>query len=274
MKKLIFIFLFIPSICFAGNQQIINMMQMYSAAASSYDLSDFTFWWDCEAADFSASNMTTNYSAGDDIASANGIAAVDSDNELYGTNGLNLGSAVGSSTGYYSFTSTSIINDDDFMFGFALRVNSTWPGSGAKIIKFQDLTNNDGVFVFTTATAGQLQLKYFDDAYADKGIATVSGLSVDTWYFVIGIADKENDDVGLYIYNTSKVAVTSAEDFNTSLTVIEGLGFRVGYDGTLVDSDFSVDHIRIVDLGGDETARGVNQATLLATMPSTNYSSP
>lgn len=146
------------------------------------DYSDITFWWRCEAADFSATNGTLDYSAGDDTASATGSPAINTDAVLYGTNGLDI--PANETASYYnlSVSSIDIVNDAEGRIGFWYRWTGTYD-DGECIMYFIDGANSEYAGLFTQ-TSYRLYFRWADSGGAKDYNTTGTIPLTDTWYFV------------------------------------------------------------------------------------------
>lgn len=228
--------------------------------SSSYDMTGFTLFWGCEAADFSGTNGSTDYSAGDDTFTLQSSAAINSDAGMYGTNGLDFPT----SADYGTFNPASMIPvDTDFIVALAINFHTAWPSALVRIWRLRDTVDGDSIAIYTDAS-GNLKIDY-TDAGVLQGNASVTGLSTATVYFVLAIVDKTNDDIYLKVYNSSKSLVTSDSDLNIGLGTTENWNsLRIGSD-TGNTSDFYLDQIRINEDLNDED-------DVLQTMDCTDYS--
>jgi len=118
IKKLFLAFILIC--CFVINAGAFGpMMSMIGGA----DYSDITFWWRCETADFSGTNGTLDYSAGDDVADLTSEAAINTDAVKYGTNGLDC--PTNYDVARFVPSNNDIIDSSEGRIGFWLRT-TTW----------------------------------------------------------------------------------------------------------------------------------------------------
>lgn len=173
------------------------------------------FFWRCEGTTLDG---TDDFTAGDNTATLNSAAAINTDAVRYGTNGLDSPST----QDYASFT----ISSQDLAsltlgsFGFAFRITSFLNG----VIMFAATelatpNNHIRITMVGTDTDTGRELE-FSIRRSGSGAATLTttdaNLLLNTWYHVIGRYDQPNNDRKLEVYDTNGTLITSVEDTSTA----------------------------------------------------------
>lgn len=231
-----------------------------SCVPSSCSPTGIQFWWRLETQDFTSTNGTDDYSAGDVTAAlTGGSIAIDSTQAKMGTNGLKIPGTSGSHASF-AVVSDDIVSDAAGRMGFWFRYKTgAWNASGNRVVTiFGDASNQ--IRVQTMSTEGWLELTYRGDAGGAGGNTTVqtSGavLTADTWHFVELVWDATAsagaDTLELYVDN-SLVAGDTARTLNnwniTSATAVNfgdyigGIQFsdETYYDLVIISNDTAKD---------------------------------
>ena len=151
-----------------------------SEVAAACVTTNITFWWRAEALDFSGGNGTTDYSAGDDTATAASSAAINADAKKIGTNGLDIPSTY--DYVYLTVSADDIVASSESRVGFWFRY-TTW-ADGATIFRAND--NNPVINIqLEMVDSNELRFYWYDNYGARTNLDT-SGLDLSsaTWYFI------------------------------------------------------------------------------------------
>ena len=185
-----------------------------------------TFYWRCEEADFSAANGTTDYSAGDDIASANNSVSLDAAAAKYGSTGI----LVNAISEYYSFTPTSIISNSVGCLAFAFRlVNSM--GVGDALFYARGTSSDDNVSIRIGSGGDELSLYIRQSGQSETELQTsAASLTTNTWYFVVARWDQPNNSRYIAVYDTDGTLIDDTGDLSTPYNLPNALNsaIRIG----------------------------------------------
>ena len=146
--------------------------------STSCDTSNDVFWWRAEAADFSGTNGTSDYSAGDDTGVLQSSAAIDTDAVKLGTNGLDIPTGYD----YITFTPPVATLDDEGRAGFWLYINTFVDAASVLELYY---VNGDNRLSIRLDGSTELSMRWKDSATARTTLTTTTAnLSTGTWYFV------------------------------------------------------------------------------------------
>lgn len=205
----------------------------FIGGSSPYDYSDITFWWRCEAADFSGTNGNTDYSAGDDTATLNSAAAINTDAVKYNTNGLDCPGADDFVT--FAVSSDDIIDADEFRIGFWYY--QTTQANDCIIVQFYSgASNKSNIYIYSTDG-----IKWW---WKDGGTIRTDLIIVDaditatTWHFLEFACKVSTNYREVFVDGVSKGS--SAETIGTFAPTV----FRFGIMEA-VANDWYVDEIKI-----------------------------
>lgn len=202
---------------------------------SSDDYSDITFWWRCEAADFSGTNGTLDYSAGDVIANLNSAAAINTDAVKYNTNGLDCPGA--NDRAELTVSSDDIIDADEFRIGFWYN-RTTYADYSIIIQIFQDVNNKSNLGIYST---DGIYWEWKDGGTSRTALSIAdAGLDATTWYFIEFACKVSTNYREVFVDGVSKGS--SAETIGTFAPNLFSFGII-----SAVASDFYFDEIKISD---------------------------
>lgn len=178
MKSLIiFLSLLFAASCFGWGIEPLQTVFL-SAGDTGYDTTDITFWWNAEQtdADFSATNGTTDYSAGDDTGAMLGDVVINTDAKYSGTYGVDFPT----SSDRIAFTSTSIVTDEEGRVGFWLYI-TTFADNRPLFVLYDDASNYLRVRLEGTNNIGTMWRSSGSNTYWP----TTTGLiSTGSWLFI------------------------------------------------------------------------------------------
>jgi len=161
--------------------------------------SDITFWWRCETADFSGTNGVEDYSAGDDTATLNSSAAINTDAVKYNTNGLDCPG--GEDYAEFTVSSDDIIDADEFRIGFWYYAIVS-ENDGIMINIGQDFNNKIDIYIYTTDGI------YWDwkDGNTTRTALSIldAGITVSTWHFIEFAGKVSTDYREVFVDGVSK----------------------------------------------------------------------
>ena len=206
------------------------------ASGGDWDNTNYTFMWNAEAADFSATNGTTNYSAGDDTGTLEGGGAITTAASYTGTNGLD----VDTSEDKIVFSPTGIVNvDADGTIAGWIRITD-WEDGAAIFTIFEDANNYaylrmDGTdeLVAQWRVAGSNELRV---------TTTDANVPTGTWAFVEWRFDEDSNTMSIEV-NGTEPSGGSGSAAMTAFTPTELIfGEWSGYT-----TDFHLDDIKIAD---------------------------
>ena len=148
--------------------------------AASCSNTNVIFWWRCETANFSATNGTLDYSAGDDTATLSNGAVLHADAKKNGTLGLDF-------PGTYDmalFGTPSATLDDEGRIGIWKRFETF---TDTRVLyKFYYSGSTDAV-IFRLDGTEELEV-YWEDSNTVRDLLTSSGAGLvangTTWYFI------------------------------------------------------------------------------------------
>ena len=166
------------------------------AAGDPSEYADILFWWSVEAADFTATSGSSDYSAGDKTATAAGSAeAINTDAVKVETNGLDAPSA----GDYYSFTVSAddIVDDSEGRIGFYLYIN-TW-AENTGLFKFYSDADNEAYLLLSGGD--EMYFKWEYSTTVNGLSSTTANLTTGVWYY-IEVAWKVSTDLKrIYVNN-------------------------------------------------------------------------
>lgn len=198
---------------------------------------NITFWWRCEALDFSATDGTLDYSAGDNIADAYSGAAINTAAVKIGTNGLDIPTVYD----YVDFAVSleDIVSSAEGRIGFWWRY-TTW-GDDAGIIRVTDSSPIFEIELNLTAS-DELEFKWYDNGTQRTTLTSSSSPlpSSGTWYF-IEMAWKASTAYREIFVNGISAGTSSATIANASVSVNL---FQIGETNS-VAVDYHTDQIFI-----------------------------
>ena len=205
-----------------------------SEVASACVTTNVAFWWRAEALDFSAGNGTTDYSAGDDVATAVGDAAINADAKKIGTNGLDIPS--GYDYAWFTVSADDILASSESRVGFWFRY-TTWV-DGSTIFAANDNSPLTRIQL-QMVDSNELRFYWYDNLGARTNLDS-SGLDLAsaTWYF-IEMAWKTATDYREIFVNGNSVE-------SSSQTIADaGVSLNVMYFGNITGNapDFHMDNM-------------------------------
>uniref|UniRef100_A0A6M3XCL3 PKD domain-containing protein n=1 Tax=viral metagenome TaxID=1070528 RepID=A0A6M3XCL3_9ZZZZ len=206
---------------------------------------DIKFWWRFEASDFSATNGTLDYSAGDDIAADNGTPTYSAGADLVGDGGKAL--TLNAQWERVTFT-TAIVNIWDA--GTDLKIGFLW--------KTRDATDNTRILSFIQDGTHELLISQltndlgviYDSAGTVASANTVGNhLTNGVVYYVEVTIDFEagNDTLKIeYFTHAAGVSVESATDNDAAVTDFgTPTSMSIGDIGGTGTIDFDIDNLII-----------------------------
>lgn len=194
-------------LCFPATSWGLCQQAGGSQCETAKDNPNITFFWRAESDDFSATNETLDYSAGDDTGVLNSAAAINTSASLgnSGSNGLDGPT----SSDYIRFTTDigSICDGGECRIGF-LRRNVTTANSGEIFRIEQDATHEFYGFYYSD---GDYRV-YFDNAGANWATTTATTTDGSTYWIEMWMS-ASNNQIGVIIYTyPDLVEVDSATD--------------------------------------------------------------
>ena len=222
-------------------------MSLYTLAGenestgSACDTSNVIFWWRAEALDFSGTNGTLDYSAGDDTATTNGTPQCNATAVKYGTNGLHINSA----NEYIYFTTPAATIDDEGRFGTWLKV-ITWQN---QYLIFRFYTNSDNYIKFELDSGDELEFIWRDAGTTRTAfVSTNANLATGTWYWIEAAWKTSTNYREIFVDGVSKgsssATINSLAAAVSTLYIGEllGLGSPENYhDNIIISTDSAVD---------------------------------
>lgn len=199
------------------------------------------FFWRCEGTTLDG---THDFTGGDNAATLNSTAAINTDAAKIGTNGLDIPS----STDYAEFavSSDDIISRSAGAVGFWFRV-TTW-GAGATLFHAFGTAANDQISLSLSGTS-ELLFRHRVSGVTNLTLTTTdASLTTATWYFVVIRWDDAANDRRLEIYDTAGSLVgTPVEDLTTAFgQQTDLITLRIG-DVTGTACDVHIDNVFIAD---------------------------
>ncbi len=253
MKKLLLLFLLLPTLCIA-DAGLSGSVATQETAAGSY--TDITFWCSWEGT-WSTPTYTMSgddYSAGDTTGTITSDCDVTEASKKIGSWGL----FTDSSGDYMEFVPSGgdIIDLNDSRIGFYFYVVTSWVATIQ--IFYSEYDANNYVYL-QSATDGELFLRVRSSGSFDVN-ATTSGatLVADTWYYVEIILDQAGNGATLKINGSNTSIVSDAYDAMGNAAVILRFGNNAG-----AGSDTYSDNHAI----SNDVTRDLNALKDLATSP-------
>ena len=234
MKILLFIIL-LASNAFAGPL----IMGGGNKASSACDTSNIVFWWRAEALDFTATNGTLDYSAGNPSPAVNGSLVVSEAAAKYGTYGLD----VDASLEYLYYATPSATLDDEFKFGAWVRI-TTWFNT---FVIFGPYYSTNNFIRFMLTDDNELTLIWKDNSIERTALTTVD-LSLGAGWHWIEVAAKTADNYRQIWVDGASVATTTASDISSFSSAVSTF-----YMGTYLNSGAADVHMDNVIISTDST---------------------
>lgn len=211
-----------------------------AVAAPVCDTTSIIFWWRCEAADFSGTNGTTDYSAGDDIGALASAAAINTDAVKYGTNGLDLPTP----SDYILFDPPIAALEEEGRIGFWMRLTSF-----TDTRRLVNVTEDAGDFFYIQLDGtDELEFYWYDAGTArTEFITSGANLTTATWYFVEAAWKTSTDYREIFVNGTSYGSSSATiENFDTAPAWIafgDGTGTAqdTHTDNIIISTDSTVD---------------------------------
>lgn len=201
-----------------------------------WDNSNITFMWDCEALDFSVSNGTTNYSAGDDIAVLSSGAAINAAAMQAGTNGIDC--PTGADNALFTTNVANIIDGGGAgTIGFYFRI-PTWTVN-AELINVRQSSDGDRIYIKIVASE-ELKIGW-EDGTDETATSTTFNGSVNTWYYAELRLDEDANTLTLDVDDSQVVSLSGTFDALT----FDQIWF--GDYSNAVGADCHIDQIKIAD---------------------------
>ena len=187
------------AICFmfATSAYAVSPVILHGMSGGSYcDTSSTVFWWRAEAADFSGTNGTLDYSAGDDTGTLASSAAINTDASYFGSgNGLDI--PTGSDS--ISFDTSSTTLDDEGRFEVWLYV-TTWVDN-ASIFNVRDDDNN--YFELQLDYSDEIEFNWVDSSNTRLAcVSSGANISTGGWVFVQVSWNASTDVREIYVDGT------------------------------------------------------------------------
>lgn len=171
---------------------------------TGFDTTDLTFWWRCQAANFSSTNGTIDYSAGDDTVSLEGSAAINT-TAKYGdaTNGLYVGGS--DSRVVLTSSVSSIVTSEEGRVGFPVKI-VTWDASAILFYLAVDINNS---MLLKLGSSGELAINWINGGSAmTQRETTTSPVSTGTWYYIEYAWKTSSNMRKVYVDNTNVLSRT------------------------------------------------------------------
>lgn len=166
-------------------------------------------YWRCEGTTLDG---THDFTAGDNTATLNSIAAINTDAAKLGTNGLDCPSA--SDYAIFAISSGDLFDRLVGKFGFWLRFEAT-PDSGSQIFTAQGTLAND--FIRILAIGDELRFDFRQDGNSVVSLSTTAAnMTTATWYWVEASWDQPNNDRRIAVYDSSGALINAVEDTATA----------------------------------------------------------
>ena len=194
-----------------------------------------TFFWNCEAEDFSSDNAYDSpytgscYSAGDDIAAANGAVSLDAAAAKQGSTGILINGV----SERYSFDPASIIATSGGCVGMWIRSPTSLLNTGALYFYCRGTSANDCVLFESAAGGAQVLFRLRNDTGGQADLSTGSGtvdasMVADAWYFIVARWNISTDYRRIEVYNSSLTLIQHHTDTSTDLAAYEPTDFIAG----------------------------------------------
>lgn len=206
-----------------------------------------TFFWTCESETFNADD----YSAGDSTPTKIGGASISiaSGGAKIGSNGIvNAASVL---TTYYFDVASIIPSPTDpslmvFSVGYWVRqvtVDSAFRSFGFYLTD----TDANNYIMVKTATGGQLQLDIHNSAGSITLTTSGTGMSNNTWYFVVVRVDFPNNKRSIEIYGAGDLVTPQSSNSSTASLATNrptalNQYFRVGFHNASITSETHFDN--------------------------------
>lgn len=198
------------------------------------------FFWRCEGTTLDG---TDDFTSGDNTATLNSAAAINTDAVRIGTNGLDCPTA----NDYAEFTVTSndLVSINGGAAAFSFRV-TTWVNA-AVIFRAQGTAANDHVTV-ELGTTDELVMRHRVSATTNQTVTTTAAnLTTGVWYGVVIRWDPATDDKRLEVYNDAGTLIEGVEDTSTAFgPQTDFIALRIG-ETTGQASDLHFDNVFIAD---------------------------
>ena len=172
------------------------------------------FFWRAEGTTL---DNTHDYSVGDQTATLNSAAAINTDAMHIGTNGLDIPSA--SDNAQFTVSNGDIINSATGSFGFWFRMVTFTTASMFATAENAQQANNITIARSGTddATGREILFRVRRSGGANVTLTTTDAdLALNTWYFLVARYDEPNNDRRLEIYNSDGSLRTAVEDLATN----------------------------------------------------------
>lgn len=198
------------------------------------DFADITFFWRCEAADFSGTDGTDDYSPGDNTVALVGNAAINTDAVMLGTNGLDCPTA--GDYGQLVIDTRDIISEAEGRIGFNLKFITPIDNT----VLFQVRNDDDNRIRGRINTTDELELgfTYSGTAVWFNTSGEALNLATSTKYFVEFSWNTTSNAKAIYVNGVS--ILTN----NTAISAFAGAPteFYIG-NPSAVAADFYIDHV-------------------------------
>lgn len=194
------------------------------------------FFWRCEGTTLDG---THDFTAGDNTATLNSAAVINTDAVRVGTNGLDCPTS--NDHAKFVVSSGDIIHSTTGSFALSFRITTftagAWlftalnTGASTNFIQFDMVGTDD-------ATGRELRFQIRQAGNPAHSITTTGAdLAEGTWYAAVCRYDQTANDIGIEVYNSDGSLRTSIYDTTTSFLVPTGINeLRIGEGGgTAVD---------------------------------------
>jgi len=207
-----------------------------SALGATCVTTSVTFWWRCEAVDFTATSGTLDYSANDKTANMGdgaALAEAAAKNETYGVdlpNGYD----------YVLFSVPSTTMDEEGRFGIWIYINTF--KAGMTIFKMR--YDNDNLATISLSGTDELSFTWIDSGTTRTALVTDNAnLSTGTWYFIEG-AWKTSTDLRELYKDGTELTYASGDGATIANFASDPSTFNLG-DGSIGSFDMYFDHVII-----------------------------
>jgi len=170
----------------------------FFGGGSGDNYSDIVFWWRCEAADFTATNGTDDYTAwGDTTGILTPSAAINTDAVKLGTNGLDCPT----NADYIAFTVSGSGEIDELAIGFWY-YRTTFADNSVIFNLEQNVDNKFRIYVYDTDGMHWS----WEDGNVTRTSLSIADADLDatTWYYIECKCDVSTDYREVFVDGVSK----------------------------------------------------------------------
>jgi hypothetical protein len=239
------------ALSYAGTTVVV-MKHPAGGGGGGCNTSAITFWWRAEAADFSATDGTLDFSPGDNTGTATGTPTIGASAGKNGTNGV-ISDATGD---YYLFTVSGddLVDGSQGCIGAWAQIPSTWPQTGREIVAIRNVGATRQLRLYFTGSSGARTASFAvtDGGGASTTVTTGSYTNSAAWFWYVGCWDATqaagSDAAFVEVYNSSLSLIASS--YNSTATIADIPSgdltqLRVGSTNGTGAADVYHDHIII-----------------------------